>query len=107
MKMTKCTVIIPYYQREPGILRRALKSVFAQTHTDFDVVVVDDSSPSPVELELEAFPLDERARIIVIKQPNAGPGGARNMGLDHVPADSSYVALLDSDDEWTNDHLKH
>lgn len=105
--MTKCTVIIPYYQREPGILVRALKSVFAQSHPDFDIVVVDDASPSPVELELEAFSLDQRARITVIKQPNAGPGGARNMGLDHVPADSAYVAFLDSDDEWTQDHLKN
>jgi succinoglycan biosynthesis protein ExoW len=103
----KCSVIIPYYQREPGILRRALKSVFAQSHADFDVIVVDDSSPLPVEAETEAFALEERARIAVIKQPNAGPGGARNMGLDHVPADSACVAFLDSDDEWMPDHLKN
>jgi succinoglycan biosynthesis protein ExoW len=105
--MTKCTAIIPYYQRQPGILHRALKSVFAQTHPDFDVIVVDDASPSPVELDLEGFSLEERARITVIKQPNAGPGGARNMGLEHIPADSTYAAFLDSDDEWTPDHLKN
>ena len=46
----KCSVIIPYYQREPGVLQRALKSVFAQSHADFDVIVVDDSSPLPVEI---------------------------------------------------------
>jgi succinoglycan biosynthesis protein ExoW len=105
--MTKCTVIIPYYQRESGILARALRSVFAQSHPDFDVIVVDDASPSPVEIDLEGFSLAERARITVIKQPNAGPGGARNMGLDHVPADSAYTAFLDSDDEWRPDHLKN
>lgn len=104
--MTKCTAIIPYYQREPGILRRALMSVFAQSHTDFDIIVVDDASPSPVEPELEAFTLDERARIVLIKQPNGGPGAARNTGLDHVPSDTGYVAFLDSDDEWAPDHLK-
>lgn len=102
----KCTVIIPYYQKQPGILARALKSVFAQTHQDFDVIVVDDQSPAPVEGEVEEFPLEMRARISVIKQPNAGPGGARNMGLDHVGADSRYVAFLDSDDEWTPNHLR-
>ena len=105
--MTKCTAIIPYYQKQPGILRRALKSVFAQTHPHFDILVVDDASPSPVELELAEFSLEERARIIVIKQANAGPGSARNMGLDHVPDDSAYAAFLDSDDEWTPDHLKN
>jgi len=105
--MTKCTVIIPYYQREPGILARALRSVLAQTHTDLDVIVVDDASPLPAVHDLEQFSLDERARITVIKQPNSGPGGARNMGLDHVPADSPYAAFLDSDDEWMPDHLKN
>ncbi|MHA6686714.1 glycosyltransferase family 2 protein [Mesorhizobium sp. A556] len=102
----KCSVIIPYYQREPGILQRALKSVFAQSHADFDIIVIDDSSPLPVETEVEAFSLEQRARIAVIKQANAGPGGARNTGLDHVPADSACVAFLDSDDEWTPGHLK-
>src|SRR5690606_39052422 len=103
----KCTVIMPYYQRTPGILCRALKSVFAQSHPDYDVIVVDDASPLPVGAEIEAFSLEERARITVIKQPNAGPGGARNMGLDHVSADTAYVAFLDSDDEWMPDHLKN
>lgn len=105
--MTKCTIIIPYYQREPGILARALRSVFAQTHPDFEVIVVDDASPLPAENDVHDFSLEERARITVIKQPNAGPGGARNMGLDHVSDDSAYVAFLDSDDEWLPDHLKN
>jgi succinoglycan biosynthesis protein ExoW len=104
--MTKCTVIIPYYQREPGILARALRSVFAQTHRDFDVIVVDDASPLPVDGELKDFSASERARIAVIKQPNAGPGGARNRGLDAVAPDSAYAAFLDSDDEWTPGHLE-
>ncbi len=104
--MTKCSVIIPYYQREPGILTRALHSVFAQTHPDFEIIVVDDSSPLPPENDLQDFSAEEWSRITVIKQPNAGPGGARNTGLDHVQADSAYVAFLDSDDEWTTGHLK-
>lgn len=103
----KCTVIIPYYQRDSGILRRALESVFAQSHPDFDVIVVDDSSPHPAEVEIEALPPEERARVTVIKQPNAGPGGARNTGLDHVPADTACVAFLDSDDIWTPGHLEN
>jgi succinoglycan biosynthesis protein ExoW len=105
--MTKCTVIIPYYQRQPGILARALRSVFAQSYADFDVIVVDDASPLPVERDLQGFPLEQRSRIAVIKQSNAGPGGARNTGLDHVPVDSAYVAFLDSDDEWAPDHLNN
>ena len=105
--MAKLTVIIPFYQKEPGILRRALASVFAQTFTDFDVVVVDDESPFPIKAELEGLAPAESRRITVVKQPNAGPGGARNTGLDHVPAESAFVAFLDSDDVWAPDHLQN
>ncbi|MCM2473495.1 glycosyltransferase [Rhizobium sp. CG5] len=105
--MAKLTVIIPYYQKEPGILRRALASVFAQTFTDFNVIIVDDQSPYPISDELAPLAREQRTRIKVISQENGGPGGARNTGLDHVPADTEFVAFLDSDDLWTADHLKN
>ncbi|MCK7578204.1 MAG: glycosyltransferase [Chromatiales bacterium] len=40
----------------------------------------------------------------MIRQENAGPGGARNRGLDTI-GDRGVVAFLDSDDEWMPDHL--
>ncbi|WP_337184958.1 glycosyltransferase family 2 protein [Shinella sp.] len=103
--MAKLTVIIPFYQKEPGILRRALASVFAQEFNDFDVIVVDDESPWPPDGDLIDFSEAEQARVRVIRQENAGPGGARNTGLDHVPAASDAVAFLDSDDTWAPGHL--
>ena len=103
--MAKLTVIIPFYQKEPGILRRALTSVFAQSFRDFDVIVVDDESPYPADGDLIAFSEAEQARVRVVRQENAGPGGARNAGLDHVSAQTELVAFLDSDDTWTPGHL--
>ena len=103
--MAKLTVVIPYYQKEPGILRRALASVFAQTLEDFHVLVIDDESPYPIADELAELAQEKRERITVIRQPNGGPGGARNTGLDNVSADSDFVAFLDSDDVWRPDHL--
>lgn len=103
--MAKLTVVIPFYQKQPGILRRALASVFAQTFEDLHVIVVDDRSPHPIADELAGLSPHESARLDVISQPNAGPGGARNTGLDHIPPNSEFVAFLDSDDVWTPDHL--
>ncbi|KQV10862.1 succinoglycan biosynthesis protein exow [Rhizobium sp. Root1203] len=105
--MATFTIIIPFYQRDDGILRRALASAFSQTFQDFEVIVVDDQSPYPPADELAPLTQAERARITVISQQNAGPGGARNTGLDHVPAKTKYVAFLDSDDIWTPDHLEN
>ncbi|KQQ59721.1 succinoglycan biosynthesis protein exow [Rhizobium sp. Leaf311] len=105
--MAKFTVVIPYYQKQHGVLGRALASVFSQTLQDFDLVIVDDESPYPIEKEIDELTESQRSRIKIVKQANAGPGGARNTGLDHVPAETTYVAFLDSDDIWTPDHLSN
>jgi succinoglycan biosynthesis protein ExoW len=103
--MATFTVVIPFYQKEAGILRRALTSVFAQTYQDFDIIIVDDESPLAADIELQSIEEAWKSRITVIRQPNGGPGGARNTGLDAVPRDTTFVALLDSDDIWLPNHL--
>jgi succinoglycan biosynthesis protein ExoW len=105
--MATFTVVIPFFQKEGGILRRALKSVFEQNFQDFDIIVVDDESPLPAEVELQPLEEAQRSRITVIRQANAGPGGARNTGLDNIPAETRFAALLDSDDVWLPNHLQN
>lgn len=103
--MAKLTVIIPFYQKEPGILGRALRSVFAQNFNDFDVIVVDDESPYPADGDIIALSPEDQARVRILRQENAGPGGARNTGLDHVARETELVAFLDSDDTFVPGHL--
>lgn len=103
--MSKVAVVIPFFQRERGILTRALDSIAAQTHDDIHVVVVDDSSPLPPHDEIAARPKAERDRITVVRQPNGGPARARNAGLDAVPLAADYAAFLDSDDRWEPEHI--
>nr|WP_298093937.1 glycosyltransferase family 2 protein [uncultured Shinella sp.] len=105
--MAKLSVIIPFYQKEAGILRRALTSVFSQSFKDLDVIVIDDESPYPADGDVVGFSDEERSRIRIVRQENAGPGGARNAGLDHVAAETEFVAFLDSDDTWTPQHLSN
>lgn len=104
--MKKITVVIPYFQKEAGILARALRSALDQQGVgEVDILVVDDASPVPARNELESIEPGLRARIRIIEQPNGGPAAARNTGLGHVDSATEYVAFLDSDDEWTPDHL--
>ncbi len=99
-------VVIPYFQRESGLLQRALVSVFAQDCSPPPkVIVVDDASPISAATELHALSPEQKSRVTVIQQENSGPGAARNNGLDHLPDDTAYVAFLDSDDEWLPGHL--
>ncbi len=100
------SVIIPFYQRSAGILKKAVNSALAQENVpDFEIIVIDDESPVSAESELENVEAAARRKIRVIRQANHGPAGARNTGLDHLAADTTYVAFLDSDDVWSADHL--
>lgn len=105
----KIGVVIPFYQRESGILTRALTSIRNQ-HLPFDVqlevIVVDDQSPVPAAVEMASFRNSGKIRWNFISQKNAGPGSARNSGIDWLAEkDVQYIAFLDSDDEWRFDHL--
>ncbi|OHV83906.1 glycosyltransferase family A protein [Ensifer sp. LCM 4579] len=105
--MMDVAVIIPFYQAETGILTRSLDCIFRQTYQDVLVLVVDDESPLPPAAEVECRPESERARIRIISRKNGGPGSARNAGLDCIASEVRYIAFLDSDDVWTQDHLQY
>src|SRR5262245_8297229 len=102
------SVIIPFFQRDPGILERALKSVRSQRIPDgwrVQVIVVDDGSPVPASGEVIALTLPEPIQLQVIRQDNGGVGMARNRGLQEAAASASLIAFLDSDDSWPDEHL--
>ena len=101
-------VVIPYVQRQEGVLQKALASIGGQQLYPAEVIVVDDSSPVPARGEVEAVQRRwPHLNIRVIEQPNGGPAAARNKGLDSVSPQCDYVAFLDSDDEWHDTHLLH
>ena len=80
------------------MLRRAFDSVFAQDFQDFEVVVIDDGSDSPVQL-----PSVPRAQVHLIRTRRRGPGAARGEGLR--AARGAFIAYCDDDDCWHPHHL--
>lgn len=95
------SVVMPAYNVAPYI-GEALRSVFAQSFTDHEVIVVNDGSPDTRELEAALEPF--LARIIYIKQENQGVSAARNQAL-HA-ARGEFVAFLDADDLWLPNYLE-
>jgi len=94
------SVIIPAYNTA-GHIGRALGSVFAQSYTDFEVIVINDGSPDSEQMELAIAPY--LSRITYLRQENRGPSAARNLGIRH--ARGEWLAFLDSDDAWLPHYL--
>ncbi len=104
--MSRIGVIVPFYQRTPGLLARTMQSIVTQrVDSELLVVLVDDTSPVPPEPELAGLPAF-RGEIVARRQPNAGPGAARNTGLEMLHGQVDHVAFLDSDDVWAPGHLE-
>lgn len=95
------SIILPTHNRA-DTLPRALESVFAQSVSDWELLVIDDGSTDGTAALLAAHAADTRLR--VLRQPvNAGAAAARNRGLR--AARGRFVAFLDSDDAWFPDTL--
>src|SRR5262245_36868183 len=87
------SVVIPAHNRL-GLLKVTLSSIWAQSVTDFEVIVVDDGSTDGTIEYLKSL----ESKLKVVRQTNQGPGAARNAGARL--AAGSYLAFLDSDDIW-------
>ncbi len=82
------SVIVPTYGR-PDTIRALLERLDLQTldAQRFEVIVVDDGTPTPIELD----PQKHAYALTLLRQANSGPGAARNLALKHVRAPLTLI----------------
>jgi glycosyltransferase involved in cell wall biosynthesis len=92
--------IVVRTKNRPLFLRRALDSVFAQTFSDFVVVVVNDAGEqTPVETVVKEFTDRADDRIHVVHNAHSkGREAAMNTGVS--ASESTYLSIHDDDDTW-------
>lgn len=88
------SVVVPVYKVEKYIAR-CIESILAQTHSNLELILVDDGSPDQSGVICDEYAAKD-GRIKVIHIPNRGVSHARNMGLDNTNGD--YLFFVDSDD---------
>ncbi len=99
----KFSIIIPTYNR-PERLTKCLASI---TYLDypgdhFEVIVVDDGSPTSIEPITAKF--ESHLSLRLIQQRNGGPASARNAGA--AAAQGDYLVFTDDDCQTDSDWLK-
>jgi len=93
------TVMMPAHNAA-AFVSAAIESLFRQTYSDWELVLVDDGSTDGTA---EAAERIGDPRIQVFRQPRAGEAAARNRALKH--ARGEFLAFLDADDQFLADHL--
>lgn len=94
------SVVIPSYNAE-RFVASAISSALSQAIPPCEIIVVDDGSTDGTKEVVSRF--DQN--VTYIFQENAGPSVARNTGVREARGD--WVAFLDSDDYWDDNHLQH
>ena len=95
------SIIIPAYNSS-AYIAEALDSVFKQTFSSYEVIVINDGSPDTELLERELRPYS--GKLHYIKQENRGAAAARNAGVR--AARGELVAFLDADDTYLPNFLE-
>lgn len=95
----KVSVIIPVYNSQEFI-GGCLQQVLAQSLQEIEVVCVDDGSTDD-SADIVALAAQRDSRVKLIRQENAGPGLARNVGI--AAATGEFVTFLDADDRYSSD----
>jgi hypothetical protein len=85
--------VIPVFNGE-RFLAEAIASVLEQSVPVAEVIVADDGSTDATQAVTRSF----GSRVTYLRQENAGPSSARNLGISHASGDC--IAFLDSDDRW-------
>jgi glycosyltransferase involved in cell wall biosynthesis len=100
----KFSVLIAAY-RAGKYIGKALESVRAQTHTDWEVVVVEDGSRDETESIVRAFAssVAQSVRYDNLGQ-NRGVATARTRLVELAAGEA--LAFIDADDWWTPTHLE-
>ena len=88
------SVIVPVYKVEQ-YLHRCVDSILAQSHTNLEIILIDDGSPDRSGEICDEYAVKD-SRIRVIHKENSGVSTARNAGLDICRGE--YIAFVDSDD---------
>lgn len=99
--MYKYSIIIPVYNAQEFLVD-CVNSIFAQSYTNYEIVLVDDGSTDNSPALCDKIAAEHPDKVVVIHTENGGTSSARNKGLKAATGD--YIGFMDNDDHWRFDY---
>lgn len=85
-------------------ITESIKSVQAQSYTNWELLVTDDCSTDDTPRILQSFAQEDNRIIPLKNSKNSGPAVSRNKSIQH--SSGRFIAFLDSDDRWAPNKLE-
>lgn len=101
--MSKVSVVMPVYHTNPIYLHQAIDSVLAQSLTDFEFIILNDSPNNDIIKQIISTYNDSR---IIYHETSGSQGIGKSYNQLLELASSKYIALMNHDDICRKDRLK-
>lgn len=102
--MPKFSIITPQYNSYE-LMTQFFDSMEGQTYKDFELIIIDDCSNDGSFEKLKERMTHSSLNLRLLRTPqNAGPGNARNLGIEH--ASGEWITFVDNDDWVDNEFLE-
>lgn len=98
----RVSIVIPTFNDDPTHLQESVESALAQTHTNVEVILVDDGS-NREDTRATVDALGQKDRVLVVRKANGGAASAMNAGV--AAAKGDYVITLAGDDRINSDFV--
>lgn len=95
------SVVVPVYKAE-NYIHRCIDSILSQSHTDFELLLIDDGSPDNCGAICDEYAAKD-SRVRVFHKANGGVSTARNYGVEKSLG--QWITFVDSDDYVHPDFL--
>ncbi len=102
MNQKLVSVVVPVYNVEE-YLPDCVDSILAQTHTNLQVILVDDGSKDDSGKICDSYAKKD-ARVCVLHQENQGAAAARKNGVQI--AEGEYICFVDADDAVSSEMVQ-
>lgn len=96
------SIIMPTFN-QASFIRRAIHSLYKQTYTKWELIIINDGCTDETEMFIQDF-LDDKRITYIKNESNQGLGHALNQGLE--AARYEWIAYLPSDDYYYENHLE-
>ena len=101
------SIIMPFYNTPAQFLHEAIRSIYAQTYSNWELILVDDGSAETISQLALDYATQSSSQVFYFDQPNhenKGHSAARNLGIRY--SKGKYIAFLDADDVWIPQKLE-